>query len=206
MDFVTAVTSLFFLFNSFGNIPLFLGVLKKYPPQKQRLIIFRECLISLAILIMFSFFGDWILASIGINHGIMKFTGGFILVVIAAQMLFPRGVEQESSDVEQEPFIIPLAFPAFAGPGSIANVMILAGTIDETPKLLSVILVAWALSTIVLLCSSQIKRLVGNQGMMAFQKLGGLIVALIAVSMITGGAFDIADARYFKVPSKQFTR
>ena len=58
MSFFAMTFSLFFVLNSLGNIPLFVGLLTKFDVKRQRQIILRELLIALFILMLFNFFGD----------------------------------------------------------------------------------------------------------------------------------------------------
>ena len=46
--------SLFIVLNAFGNIPLFLSLLKGIPRKRQKQIVFRELLIALFIIIIFT--------------------------------------------------------------------------------------------------------------------------------------------------------
>ena len=57
MSVISVATSLFFVLNSLGVIPFFVGILSSYPVKRQRKIILREMLIALGILVCFNFFG-----------------------------------------------------------------------------------------------------------------------------------------------------
>jgi len=50
--------TLFLLMDALGNIPLFVSILKDFPPKKQRQIILRELLIALIIIVIFYFIGN----------------------------------------------------------------------------------------------------------------------------------------------------
>ncbi|MFZ4773071.1 MAG: MarC family protein [Chlamydiia bacterium] len=192
MDFQSAVIALFFVLNAFGNIPLFAGLLSRYPESRQRQIIIRELLIALFILMIFGFLGKEILGVLGVSRGVLQVTGGLILLVISASMLFPKAETTEST--ETEPFIVPMAFPLFAGAGSMTNVMTLGANSDSPLFVAGVIFTAWFLAAMILIWSSQLKNILGSKGMVACEKLGGLVIMLIAVQMLTSGlAFIGAD-------------
>jgi small neutral amino acid transporter SnatA (MarC family) len=58
-------------------------------------------------------------------------------------------------------------------------------------------LIAWTLTFIILLLSSNIKYVLGKKGLSACQKLGGMLISLIAVQMIcTGVTAVLQDAFY----------
>ncbi|MCB1084423.1 MAG: hypothetical protein KDK61_08945 [Simkania sp.] len=60
--------SLFLLMDPIGNIPLYVSILKDIDPARQRKIIFRELLIALCIIILFSFLGNYILQFLHVSQ------------------------------------------------------------------------------------------------------------------------------------------
>jgi multiple antibiotic resistance protein len=199
MDFQSAVIALFFLLNAFGNIPLFAGLLSRYPETRQRQIIVRELLIALLILLCFGFFGKAILGVLGVSRGVLEVSGGLILSYIGFNMLFPKPQAFEAGD--SEPFIVPMAFPLVAGAGSMTNVMALGTTMDNKLMLFGVIFTAWLVTGLILIWSTQLKNILGSKGMLACEKLGGLVIVLIAVQMFTSGLARIG-ADHFMVQLK----
>ncbi len=192
MDFQSAVIALFFILNGLGNIPLFAGLLSRYPEARQKQIIARELIIAFIILLSFAFLGKEILGILGIGRGVLEISGGLILMILAIGMLFPKPQTVEA--IESEPFIVPMAFPLLAGAGSMTNVMALGANTDSALKLLGVIFAAWFLTALLLIWSSQLKNFLGSKGMVACEKLGGLVIVLISVQMLTTGlARIVAD-------------
>ena len=122
--------SLFFVLNSLGNVPLFVGLLGRFTVKKQRRIICRELVIALGILLLFNFFGDNLLKMLGISQPCLGVAGGTLLFIIALGMIFPR--TSDSVEVkETEPMIVPLATPIVAGPGSDCHSDDLLGTTGQ---------------------------------------------------------------------------
>src|SRR6185437_243060 len=117
MTLVSIAISLFFILNSLGNLPVFVGLLSNYPVRRHRKIILRELLIALGILIFFAFFGVGFLDLIGIDHCVIGIAGGTLLFLISLSMIFPKKKDLPSGD--RDPFIFPLAIPMIAGPGSL---------------------------------------------------------------------------------------
>ncbi len=187
MSFLAMILSLFFVLNSLGNIPLFVAVLSQFDIKKQRQIIMRELLIALGILLLFNFFGDEVLEIVGISQPVLGVAGGTLLFIIALGMIFPRSSDPFEAK-RSEPMIVPLATPIVAGPGAIATVTIYSKQLDD-PWLSALILcLAWIPTFIILLLSSNIKYMLGQKGLLACQKLGGMLISLIAVQMICNGA------------------
>jgi multiple antibiotic resistance protein len=182
--------SLFLVLNALGNIPVFVGLLSKYAEKKQRKIIIRELLIALCILLLFNFFGDEILKWIGISQETVGIAGGTLLFIIALGMIFPHASDQVESHTH-EPLIVPLATPIIAGPGAISTVMVYAEHVGNPWRMLIIILIAWLPTFLILLASSHIKHFLGRRGLVACQKLGGMLISLIAVQMICTGAISL---------------
>lgn len=178
--------SLFLVLNALGNIPLFVGLLTKFDVKKQRRIIFRELLIALFVLLLFNFFGDDLLHLLGISQPIIGVAGGTLLFIIALGMIFPRPADNHESK-RSEPLIVPLAIPIVAGPGAITTVMVYAEQVQNVWLLSAIILMAWIPTFLILFLSSNIKYALGPKGLMACQRLGGMLISLISVQMICSG-------------------
>lgn len=182
--------SLFLVLNALGNIPVFIGLLSKYAEKRQRKIIIRELLIALFILILFNFFGDELLRWIGISQETVGIAGGTLLLLIALGMIFPHSSEHPEAHIH-EPLIVPLATPIVAGPGAISTVMVYSEHVSNPWLMLVIILIAWFPTFLILLASSHIKHFLGKRGLVACQKLGGMLISLIAVQMICTGAINL---------------
>lgn len=196
MSIFPMIFSLFFVLNALGNIPLFVGLLTKFDVKRQRQIILRELLIALFILLLFNFFGDNILKLLGISQPVLGVAGGTLLFIIALGMIFPHSTDNPDSK-RSEPLIVPLATPIVAGPGAITTVMVYAEHIENVWITSSIILLAWIPTFIILLLSSNIKHFLGKKGLLACQKLGGMLISLIAIQMIcTGVTYVLREAFY----------
>lgn len=188
MTVLSAAVLLFLVMDPFGNIPLFLVYLKDVPPRRQRWIIVRELIIALTVLVAFLFGGRYALTVLHVSESSLGIAGGIILFMIAANMIFSGAEEMFRGKYEGEPFIVPLAIPLVAGPSSMATVMLLmarnpARWLDWSVALLS----AWLLSGVVLLLSPLFSRLLGHRGLMALERLMGLLLTTVAVEMLING-------------------
>lgn len=183
-------TSIFFVLNATGQIPLFLALLGKFDQPRQLKIITRELLVALVILLLFTFFGDWMLKILGISRPIISIAGGILLFIISLSMIFPKESGSQQA-LSQDPMIIPLAIPIITGPGAISTVMMFAHKTSAPLLVSGAVLAAWIPSLIILLLGSYIKKILGERGLVAVERLGGMLVCLIGVSMLTKGVFDI---------------
>jgi multiple antibiotic resistance protein len=183
--------SLFVIFNVIGNIPLFLSLLNPYDARKQRQIIFREMGIAFLILLIFGFFGDDILRGLGVSQSAVGIAGGALLFIISLTMVFEN--HKRGKDPEHEPFIVPMAIPVMAGPGSIAAIMVYSHQLSNSLTIIPIIFLAWVPSLIIVLLASSLKKLLGTRGLVAFERLGGLIISLMSVEMIITGILKLIE-------------
>jgi multiple antibiotic resistance protein len=56
--------------------------------------------------------------------------------------------------------------------------------------IVSAIILAWALSTVILLSSSILKRWMGLKGIIACERLMGLLLVMLSIQMFLGGVTD----------------
>jgi MarC family membrane protein len=189
LQMLSMAFALFLLMDPIGNVPIFVSVLKDIDPKRQQKIIIRELIIALIIIMLFNFIGDILLDFLNVKMPTILISGGIILFLIALKMIFPgrRDPDVEISE-DKEPFIVPLATPLVAGPAVLASVMLYSGryTNDDMMTLVAIV-IAWAVSTLILLSSSLWKKLLGSRGLVACERLMGLILTLIAVQMFLEG-------------------
>jgi len=181
--------SLFLLMDPIGNIPFYISFLKGIDPKRQRKIICRELLIALGIIILFNFIGEGLMRFLKIQSDTIQIAGGIILFLLCLKMIFPPTHDANDNLPHQaaEPFVVPLAVPLVAGPGVLAAVMIYTRQQTNEWVMVGAILLAWIASLIILVSSSWLKNVLGWRGILAMERLMGLILTLIAVEMFLSG-------------------
>lgn len=195
MSLLSAFVLLFFVMDAFGNIPLFLAALAPVAPARRRVVVARELLIALGVLVLFLFAGPAILRGLGISEASLSIAGGIILFLIALRMIFPQhhGTMAEVSDPEEaddaEPFVVPLAIPFVAGPSAMASVMLLVSREPARwPEWLAALVLAWAATAAILLLAPRLARVLGRRGLVAIERLMGMVLTALAVEMVVRGA------------------
>ncbi len=197
MSFIKSAIYIFFVFNSIGEIPVFVSLLARYSHKTQIKIIIRELIIALVVLLAFAFFGKTMLQALQISTSTIGIGGGLLLIIIALNMIFPKLEQANKKDLHgHEPFIIPLAIPGLAGPATIAAMFILSAQIGPMITAAAMLL-AWVPSLILLLAASFIKRILGEKGILAVEKIGGMIIILLGIEMFTKGIINIVKANFF---------
>jgi MarC family membrane protein len=180
--------SLFIILDAFGNIPLFLSLLKGIPRKRQTQIVIRELLIALFIIILFNYIGAWILDFLNLTQEIVQIAGGIILFLLSLRMLFPKEKAKQEQEYEKitEPFIVPLAIPLLAGPAVLAAVILYSTQYDNI-VMISAIVISWLATLLILVLSSFLTEILKNKGLIALERLMGFIMVLIASQMFLTG-------------------
>ena len=188
-DFFQSLVLLILVTDPFGNIPIFVSVLSNVAPQRRWRVVVRECAIAFALLLLFMFFGKHFLTALQLSEVSLRIGGGVILFLIALRMVFPQegGVFGDVED-GHEPFIVPLAIPALAGPSSLATVLLFSSSSHTDVAIHVAALVAVAVVwLIVLLSAERMQRVLGEKTMTAVERLMGLILTAMSVEMLLTG-------------------
>jgi len=180
---------LFFIIDPFGLIPLFLSVLNKLPEERRTKVLVRELLIALVALLVFLVAGKYLLRTLHISEPALTIAGAIILFLISLTMVFPSIKLSMESEGSVEPFIVPLAIPLFAGPSAIALVMLIGSGQQPGgwPQWIGAVVIAWAGASAVLLLGAKLAKLVGARGLIALERLMGMLLIAISVEMMLSG-------------------
>lgn len=188
MDIPAAVITLFLIMDPLGNIPLFLSVLKSVRPERRRRILLREILFAYLVLLACLFFGGFVLQFLHLEQDTISIAGGIVLFLIAVRMIFPSERFGEADELEGEPFLVPLAVPLIAGPSTLAVLLLFQRSAPgQTGWLLLALTIAWALSAVILLSSTILYRLLRERGLIAIERLMGMILVMMSVQMFMNG-------------------
>ncbi len=187
MSVLSAAALLFVVIDPIGNVPMFLSTLRQVDPARRDRIIVRELLIALAVLLVFLFAGGFLLRLLHISQPSLSISGGVVLFLIALRMIFPTAEPRESG-AAVDPFIVPLAVPYLAGPSAIATVMLLSTREPHRwPEWLLAVCAAWFASAVILYHSAALSRVLGERGLIAVERLFGLLLTAVAVQMTLNG-------------------
>jgi small neutral amino acid transporter SnatA (MarC family) len=188
MSIESAAILIFLVIDPLGNIPFFLGSLKSVEPARQSRVIVRELLIAYGVMVGFLFAGQLLLDVLRISEPALTIAGGVILFLIALRMVFPPPVRGAPEELEGEPFIVPLAIPYVAGPSVLATELLLMSREPQRwASWLGALTLAWAATVVILLLASKIRAYLGQRGMIAIERLMGMVLVAIAIQMFLSG-------------------
>jgi multiple antibiotic resistance protein len=101
-------------------------------------------------------------------------------------MVFPS--DRVATDMlAEEPFLVPLAIPFIAGPSTLASLLLLQSSPNSTLQLWAALTLAWAVTAIILLSSTLLYRLLKERGLIAVERLMGMLLVMLAVQMFING-------------------
>ncbi|MBI4891306.1 MAG: YhgN family NAAT transporter [Acidobacteria bacterium] len=188
VDLSSAILTLFLILDPLGNIPVFLSVLRQVPPARRRRVLIREIVIAYLVLLAFLFLGKSFLLFLGLSRETLSIAGGIVLFLIAIRMIFPRESFSQAESFEGEPFVVPLAIPLFAGPSAFAALILMERSAPGGQQaLLLAMTIAWAASGLILLASSFFYRVLRERGLIAMERLMGMVLVMLAVQMFMNG-------------------
>jgi MarC family membrane protein len=172
----------------FGNVPLFVTALNPVAPSRRARIVVRECAIAFLLLLLFMFFGRHFLTALQLTEVSLRIGGSVILLLIAIRMVFPHPDGVLGRTEGGEPFIVPLAIPALAGPSALATVLLFSSrSTEEVMVHVAALAAVGGVWLAVFLSADRLQRLLGTQVMTAFERLMGLILTAMSVEMLLGG-------------------
>jgi multiple antibiotic resistance protein len=201
LDFSFAITffgALFAIMNPVTNLPVFLSVTDGAAPDVQRRIALKTAFYCLVLGAVFALAGRQILNLFGISVDDFRVAGGLVVLLIALNML---NGEQSSShhgtEGEQEEYpapqtvaFYPLTFPIIVGPGTITTLIIFAHRVDGTANMVAFAVVfvgLVALLGLVFYNAPALARHLSGTARVIMGRLMGMILAAIAVGMMTDG-------------------
>ena len=190
METFSSILILFFLvMDPLGNLPVFITTLENLPPKRYGAVVLRESLIALGVLLLFFFCGGKILEFFHISKASLELSGGIILFLIAIKLIFSTPAEQmqRQNNPAHEPFIVPLAIPLFAGPGSMSTAILLGGKSGSLFAEALALICAWSICTLILLSGRYAGKFLGTKVLAAMESLMGLLLTTMALDMIISG-------------------
>jgi multiple antibiotic resistance protein len=186
--------TLFALVEPFAVVPLFVAASSGLDAAG-KIRFAKNIAVSVTIaLLVAAFAGRPFLALLGVSLGAMQAGGGIIVLLLAIAMVLGKettfkGMPTTDSHGEREASIIPLAVPLLAGPAAFSYVMANStwqGYMDLIHVILPILIVGMSCwLTFRLACSAE--RQIRQSTLNLVERIGGFILAVIAVEMIATG-------------------
>ena len=194
-DIASVAVTLFFIMDPLGNVPVFNAILSKFDSTRRSRIVARELVLALVILFLFLFTGNAILGFLGLSESSLSIAGGILLFIISLRMIFPKTTSRDEIEGAEDPFLVPLAVPMIAGPSTIAILLLLSSSQPGRMAEWSMSLfLAWLATTVLLVASPLLMRVLGARGARALERLMGMILIILATQMLLNGIRDFVTS------------
>lgn len=189
--YLHALTSYFVIIDPIGTAVIFHGLTGGAERAYVRRMALRSVMISTGIVLLFGFFGEILLTSLGISIASLRVAGGFLLFYTAFNMITRQGRKERKSKLQTDISVYPLSIPLIAGPGCLTLTILLfsqGGAIQLTTAVLTIYLVTLG----AFFGSVKIHRVIGETGDDILRRLLGVVLAALAVQFIADGIRQLA--------------
>ncbi|HEY7861110.1 MAG TPA: MarC family protein [Gemmatimonadaceae bacterium] len=192
-------TSLLFIVDPVAVIPTYLVITQGNSVERRRRTALRACIAAGLLMTVFGVAGNAIFHIFGITLPAFRIAGGFILWLVALDMLRGERTTQESTEEivegqeKEDVALTPLAMPMLAGPGAISTVMVLAGQARGVPGHIAVYGSIWVTAIIcwlTLRAGDRLVTLLGQTGIRVMTRIMGLLLAAVATQFVITGALE----------------
>ncbi len=174
-------------------IPAFLSLTQGKPKNvRNKIAVILGVSVGL-ILVAGTWIGGAFLDVLGIRIAAFQCAGGVIVFMLAISMLNAQvsPMRQTEEDTAKSVIpIVPLAIPVMAGPGALSAAIVAANTYATFSDWLILSVCGFAVgiaSAFVLYFGMQLERKLGPSGLNVVTRIGGLILAALAVEIFVQG-------------------
>ena len=200
MDFKPLIT-LLAIVNPLACVPFFIHYTQGFSrAQRQRTVLISSCT-AFAVIAASALLGLQILEFFGISLASFQVGGGMLLLTSALSMLNAQPAEaranaDEVQDAEARASVgasiavVPLTIPLLTGPATMSTVVIYAEKAKNLVQLGTLVGYGVVIALATALCFSMaapIARVLGRTGINVMTRLMGLILAALAVEVMTDG-------------------
>ncbi len=193
----TTFLALFPIVDPFGGIPIFFSLTSSWSAADRTRTALKTGVYVFVILVVFLFFGRFVLYFFGISLPVLKIAGGLIVANTAWGMVTSTAritpAESYEASTKEDISLTPLAMPLLSGPGAIGVVMALAAHVDNIAAYLGMVIgiAVVALTVFLFLCmGGPLVRRLGPSAVGALNRIFGFLILAIAVQLVWDGVAD----------------
>ncbi len=190
-----ALTSYFVIVDPLGTAVIFQALTGDQDRTWALRMAVRATVISVIIVLVFGFFGQSLLANLGISIESLRVAGGLLLFYTAFGMITRPRQPAEKAGIKVDISVYPLSIPLIAGPGCLTLTILLFSqrqTAGQTTALILAVVLIYLGTLACLLAARAINRLLGETGDDILRRLLGVILAALAVQFIADGIRGLA--------------
>lgn len=189
--------------NPIGIVPFFIHFTQNFSPAQRRRTMKVSALSAFVVIAVSALAGLKIIEFFGISIASFEVGGGLLLLTSALQMLNAQPAESKPGDVSDGEAkvdagssiaVVPLTIPLLTGPATISTMIIYAQRTRhwwEQAVLVGYGVVVAAAAYLAFAASGRIARLLGRTGINIMTRLMGLILAALAVEIMSDGLLQL---------------
>lgn len=195
-------TTFFATIAPFDAAGIFVTITASDPEAKRRAMAVKGVSIAAVVILVFVFFGDFLIRALGITIPALRIAGGIMLFLMALDMVFARtsggvsttAAENAEAEAKSDVSVFPLATPLLAGPGAMGSAILL--TAQATNLFERIVVVSGALLAVLavtlglLLIAARLQKFVGVTVQNVVHRVMGVLLAGLAVQFILNGIKD----------------
>ena len=203
MDLLKPLIALLAIVNPIGVVPFFLHFTQNFSAEQRRYTMRVSATAAFLVVSISGLAGLKIIEFFGISIASFQVGGGLLLLMSAIHMLNAQPAETRAEDVHQGQekadagssiAVVPLTIPLLTGPATISTMVIYAEktrTLWEHAVLVGYGVVIGVASYLAFRASERIARVLGQTGINVMTRLMGLILAAMAVELLTDGLIKL---------------
>ena len=200
MDFKPLVT-LLAIVNPLAIVPFFIHYTQDFSREQRQRTIWVASFSCFVVIAASALLGLQVLDFFGISLASFQVGGGMLLLTSALSMLNAEPAESRSNAQEMDDAarrssvgasiaVVPLTIPLLTGPATMSTVVIYAERAKHFPQLAALVGYGVVIALATALCFSlaqPIARILGKTGINVMTRLMGLILAALAVEVMSDG-------------------
>ncbi|MFN4359856.1 MAG: MarC family protein [Hylemonella sp.] len=203
MDFKPLIT-LLAIVNPLAIVPFFIHYTQDFTREQRRRTIWISSFSAFAVIAISALLGLQLLAFFGISLASFQVGGGMLLLTSALAMINAQPAEAKSNAEEMQDAaarasiaVVPLTIPLLTGPATMSTVVIYADKAQNLLQLGTLVGYGVVVAAATALCfglAEPIARVLGKTGINVMTRLMGLILAALAVEVMSDGLTKLFPA------------
>lgn len=189
--------------NPIGVVPFFIHFTRTFSPEERARTARIAAFSAFVVITASSLLGLHILEFFGISLASFQVGGGLLLIMGALQMLHAEPAESRAQDVSDAAdrasagasvAVVPLTIPLLTGPAAISTVVIYAEksrSVFALGTLVAYGIIIGLAIWLVLSAAERVGAFLGQTGINVMTRLMGLILAAIAVEVMSDGLLQL---------------
>ncbi len=204
MDFKPLVT-LLAIVNPLAIVPFFIHYTRGFSAEQRRRTIVTAAFSAFLVIATSALLGLQILEFFSISLASFQVGGGMLLLISSMNMLNAQPAEAKPNTHELEDgaekaamgasiAVVPLTIPLLTGPATMSTVVIYAEKAQNVLQLATLVGYGVVIGLATAVCfalADPIARVLGKTGINVMTRLMGLILAALAIEVMTGGLLKL---------------